>query len=52
MRAACALELHLPSLALRVDHLAQVHGRAIAELTRKVTKLMSAVTVCSRLGPR
>ena len=48
-RAASALELHLPPLASRREQLAQVHGRAVAQLARKVAELVAAVAVRRRL---
>ena len=45
VRAAPALELELPPLARRVEHLAQVHGRAVAQLAREVAELVAAVAV-------
>lgn len=49
---AGALELHLPALAPRAQHLAQVHGGAVAQLPGEAAELVAAVAVRRRLRAR
>lgn len=49
---AGALELDLPALAPRAQHLAQVHGGAVAQLPREAAELVAAVAVRRGLRAR
>mmetsp|Transcript_3771 Transcript_3771/g.11741 ORF Transcript_3771/g.11741 Transcript_3771/m.11741 type:complete len:286 (-) Transcript_3771:337-1194(-) len=51
-RWACALELQLPPLAARVEALAEVHRRAVAQLPAKMAELVAAVAVRGGRSPR
>lgn len=49
---AGALELDFPALAPRAQHLAQVHGGAVAQLPREAAELVAAVAVRRGLRAR